>query len=220
VAYTRVVRGYFFTGLVLVLSMGAAACGGGGSASPRTATVADVPTAGVIAASPVASATAVVARGHSGIAVVDAAIDAVVAGDVDAVQRLVRYTPTACDAHPRGIGGPPACRAGEADKTLVDVIAAVQCEGFFVRSGEFDARSIVAANSRLYAVYRASAGSFPAGDYVVIFAHPAAAPGSQAEAAYALMVSDSGVVGVHYGCSQTPAEFVKLERLTDAVVAP
>ena len=223
-AYTQVVRGYYFTFLVLVLSIGAASCGRS-SSSLKTATVAALPSSAAATVSPsavvvAATATAAVARGRSGIAAVDAAIDAVVAGDVDAVQRLVRYTPTACDAHPRGIGGPPACRAGEADKTFVDVLAAAQCEGFYVRSGEFDAHSIVAPNSRLYAVYRASPSSFPPGDDVVIFSHPASTPGAQSDAGYALLMNDRGIVGVHYGCSQTPEQFVKFERLTDAIVAP
>ncbi len=142
------------------------------------------------------------------------------AGNVDAIGQLVRYTPTACDARPRGLGGPPACRPGEIDKTLVDVLPAAQCEGFYVRRGEFDAHSIVVANSRLYGMYRASANSFPAGDYVVIFAYPAIRPVPQPDAGYALLMNDAGIVGVHYGCSQTPQQIVQVEQLTDAIVAP
>ena len=57
---------------------------------------------------------------RTGIAAVDAVVEAIHAGDRDALMDLVHYTAAACtDAD--GLGGPPKCEAGQPEGSLVEV---------------------------------------------------------------------------------------------------
>jgi hypothetical protein len=60
---------------------------------------------------------------RTGIAVVDAAIDAVLAGDAEALVEQTAFREEAC-ARVEGLGGPPRCRPGEPNGTPVEVVRA------------------------------------------------------------------------------------------------
>lgn len=207
--------------LFLLSAMAAIAvsCGSDDEVAPASPRV-PAPTA----ATPIASATATptVDISRSGIASVDAAIDAVLAGDADGLRRLLRYTPTRCQTAPQQVGSPPPCRASEADGTLVDVLSVLHCEGVYQREGEldlgFDGSPFPPVGSSLYAVYRSGPTTFPPSQYTVIFSRPGS--GSGFGTAFALEMSDDGVVGVSHGCAGTIDEFLQYGHFTDVIVPP
>jgi hypothetical protein len=163
------------------------------------------------------AATPTSAARETGTAALDAIIAAAVRGDTAALQAAIQYTPTACITTPQGIGAPPFCRAGEAEGTKVDVIPLAQCEGFFARSDELRMDALAGA-ATLYAVYRASAADqFPPGKYWAIFARSNA---SSRPPAFAIVMNDDRIVGIHFGCDMKAAQMAEFERLTDVVVAP
>lgn len=200
---------------LVIVAPASVACGGilGGSssASPTAAPA-------TASASPGATATVVADTRRTGLADVDAAIDAVLSGDTGALNALVQYEPVVCTAKSEGIGGPPECEGEEADGTPIDVLAVAECEGFYQRPPA-DLHAFVSGDERLYAVYRDAADSFLGGPYVLVFSYPApAAQGTRW--ARALFMDVIGITGVHYGCAQTPEQFVTFNQLTDTVIPP
>lgn len=164
--------------------------------------------------------------GRSGLPSVDAAVDAMLATDIEALRAMIRFTATPCVVNPEGLGAPPTCREGEAAGTAVDVLPIAQCEGYFSRPHELNLDGLLlgldgvpSVAIELYAVYRAPAGAFPPGKYFVIFSARASAADDTVRG-FALTMTDTGITGIHYGCGQTPASMVEFQRLTDAVVAP
>jgi hypothetical protein len=154
---------------------------------------------------------------RSGIAGVDAAIDAVLSGDAAGLARLVEYRPVACVVNPQGLGAPPACMGDEIERTPVDVLALAQCEGFYTRPPA-DLSGFVTGGEELYAVYD-DGDSFLGGPYVVVFSYPA--PAQQTGIwARALFMDDKGITGIHYGCAQTPEQFASFNQLMSAIVPP
>jgi hypothetical protein len=69
---------------------------------------------------------------RTGIAHLDAIVDAVLANDPDRVRDLIHYTPVGCTTA-EGLGGPPKCRSGEAQGTPVEVVPVLGPEGFALR---------------------------------------------------------------------------------------
>ena len=100
------------TGMTLTILL--AACADGGSETTPTATLEP-------------AATATLEPGLTGIAELDAALDVLFAGDVDAVRDLVSFTPTVCAANPQGLGDPPLCRPDEPDGAAVDFFPVAHC---------------------------------------------------------------------------------------------
>jgi len=189
--------------MLLFALLVALACGGSSYKATTTAATTVAP-------------TATRSRSITGIANVDAIIAAVAAGDAPTLQRLVRYAPVACSFKQEGAGGPPLCRAGEADGQQIDVLAMAQCEGFYARPDEFDASRLPLVASRLYAVYR-TAGAWPPGAYAMLFSVDKPV---QTNPAWEVIASDDGIVGVNLGCGQTPQQMVEFQHLTEALVAP
>jgi len=109
---------------------------------------------------------------RTGIEEVDAIIDAIVAGGIDARRELVQYTTTGCTTA-LGLGGPPKCESGEAEGTLVEVFPFLRAEGEYVRRESID-RVLRFAVEGLYAVYRVPDDAYeeeywPAGEYGIVF---------------------------------------------------
>ena len=154
------------------------------TARPATATPAPAPTATVAPAPTVApTARPTTAPGgmpalhpagaRTGIAGVDAVVDAFLGASLDARRRLVRFLITPCTTA-QGLGGPPKCAAGEANGTPVEVFPFLGSEGEFVRRAGID-RVLEFQTAGLYGVYRVPASAFradywPAGEYAVVFA--------------------------------------------------
>jgi hypothetical protein len=109
---------------------------------------------------------------RTGIASVDAVIEAVLAKDLSAKRALIRYVTTPCTTA-LGMGGPPKCQAGESDGTVVEVFPILGQEGEFLRREAIDSRLDFAVQG-LYAVYRIRGDAYqeaywPAGEYGVVF---------------------------------------------------
>jgi hypothetical protein len=214
--------------LGVVVAAAFAACGGSDASPPATAPVATQTSAAASPTPAVTTAPTQVAgtpdvgsptpsSRPSGIADVDAAIDAVLSGDAAGLARLVEYRPVACVVNPQGLGAPPNCIGDETNGTPVDVLAVAQCEGGYTRPPA-DLQPFITGGEQLYAVYD-DGDSFLGGPYVAVFSYPAPAQ-QTGHWARALFMDDTGITGVHYGCAQTPEQFVEFNRLASAIVPP
>ncbi len=164
------------------------------------------------------AATATPPAGLTAIPEVDAVIEAVSSGDPEALRPLIRYSKIGCVAELVGIGSPPKCDPGEAVGTLVDVLPAAQCEGYYVRLTEIDSLLAfeTAPGRRLYAVFRMAGASSPAGKYVIVFSQVRSGRDTAAE----IVVDGGGVSGVNHGCGESPEETVRLQQLQDPLIGP
>jgi len=118
---------------------------------------------------------------RTGIADVDVVLDAVESGDPQSVRALFQFTETFCTTAD-GLGGPPKCRDGEANGTLVSVLPFLGSEGSFLRTDEVDSWTGLNAN-RLYAVIRVSESvytdkDYPTGDYGILLLAEENVPGT------------------------------------------
>jgi hypothetical protein len=75
---------------------------------------------------------------RSGVAVIDAFLDALDANDGVALRSLVDPMVVECVTEQHGAGAPPLCRGGEADGTTVEAIVVAGCEGVYLRLDEID----------------------------------------------------------------------------------
>jgi hypothetical protein len=103
---------------------------------------------------------------------VDAVIAAVESEDPQQLRNLIRFTTVGCTTA-EGLGGPPKCKDGEADSTLVDVLPFLGPEGHFMRKTELSSFSGVDVIG-IYAVYNVSdtaysEEAYPVGEYAVMF---------------------------------------------------
>lgn len=110
--------------------------------------------------------------GQTGIAEIDAIIATVLAGDPQAQLQLLYFTEIAC-TRAEGLGGPPKCREGEAEGTIVEAFPFLSSEGHHARRDEMNDWSGIQA-SQVYAVYRVSDQvysdeAYPAGEYAIVF---------------------------------------------------
>ena len=152
---------------------------------------------------------------HTGIAEVDAIIDAALGGDVAAVRELIRYTVTACTTAD-GLGGPPKCEPGERPGTEVTVFPILGSEGAFVRPNSIDTLLPLGAKG-LYAVYRVRSGTpgeryWPAGKYGIVFLRK---DGS----ALTLLADEGHIVRIVYGWPAPLSEMIE-PYLGDLVLQP
>jgi hypothetical protein len=108
---------------------------------------------------------------RTGIADVDEVLAAVESGDAQALRDLIRFTMVGC-TNADGLGGPPKCREGEAEGTLVNVLPFLGPEGGFFYEAEiasFQPMEVLG----IYAVYSVSDSAYseeayPAGAYAVV----------------------------------------------------
>ncbi|HXK34442.1 MAG TPA: hypothetical protein VNM91_10565 [Dehalococcoidia bacterium] len=196
---------------VAALAVLVAACGdddddGGQPASP-TAPVAP-PT------QPAAPPASPAPGDGNGADVIGQVIAAFEAQDLERIAELLVYQDVACAPPADGAGGPPACADGETEGTLVSVVALAQCEGFYAREGEVVLEPIGQGEVSVYGVYRTPAQYFPEGDYAVVFRHqPSASSGSALE----VIVGEDGVMGINFGCGETPEQLVQVRGLTERI---
>lgn len=136
-----------------------------------------------------------VADATTGIDAVDRVIEAVLSKDAARVRSLLVFTSVGC-TNADGLGGPPKCRAGEAEGTLVDVFPSLGAEGSHMRREDLDAWVPLNVNL-VYAVYRVSAQAytepaFPAGEYAILFL------GAEGHPAVIAQVTQDGIVRLDY----------------------
>ncbi len=109
---------------------------------------------------------------RTGIADVDGVLAAVESGDAQSLRDLVRFTSLGC-TKADGMGGPPKCREGEAEGTLVNVLPFLGPEGSFMYESDLS-NFIPMQGLGIYAVYSVSdfaysEEAYPAGEYAVMF---------------------------------------------------
>jgi len=144
-------------------------------------------------------------------------IDALQTRDAEAIRLYIAYTPVACSATPaQGVGGPPACAAGEEDGRQVDVFYFAACEGEYLRPADIDRPLDIMANTALYAVYRLPPGQ-TSGQYSAVLIDQ---DGSRLGQAWEAIISDERIVALLFSCATSPQELVGLRHYTDAVVPP
>ena len=108
---------------------------------------------------------------RTGITEIDDVLAAVESNDPQKLRELFSYSTIACRTV-HALGGPPPCREGEAEGTLVEVLPILGAEGGHLRKDEISNWTALDV-TRLYAVYRVSNSAFsaeyyPKGDYGVI----------------------------------------------------
>jgi len=153
---------------------------------------------------------------RTGIAYVDAVIDAGESGDPRALKQLVFFSTFPCTAR-EGFGGPPKCLPGEPEATLVEALPVVGSEGGHVRMNEIDEWEGIGA-ARLYGVYRTGSATysdefFPPGEFAVVFI-PAGS-----DSPLTLQVTQDGIVRFDQGFGPTLEELFQ-EHGSDFVLGP
>ena len=139
-------------------------------------------------------------------------IEAATRNDTDALRTLLVFTPTACATNVQGAGGPPDCRPGELDGTLVPVLAIADCEGHYVREDEVALDPLETGTITFVNAYAAPSGFFPPGETVLLFTRLMSGIG---EIGLQLIVTDDAVSGIRYGCGITAEEMIELHGLGD-----
>ena len=108
---------------------------------------------------------------RTGLPTIDVVLEAVASRDPQKLINLFGYISAACKTV-TALGGPPPCRAGEAEGTIVEVLPSLGPEGSFLRKDEtknFPGLNVLG----VYAVYQVSdkayfEGDYPAGDYGIM----------------------------------------------------
>ena len=129
----------------------------------------------------------------TGIADIDAILEAAAIGDVQTLLPFIQFTETKC-TNQEGMGGPPKCREGEAEGTAVEVLPFLSSEGHFLRKDEIQQWNGIEPVG-LYAIYEASQAVFseedyPGGKYAILLLTAGSDP------ALALRIGESGLVRV------------------------
>ncbi len=208
--------------IVVIVSVLAAALLAGceSEESPGPASTSTVtPTAmASVAASPATGTPAAGGARLSGIADVDAVLAAVAAKDVDALLSRTVLQEMACiDPRTQGLGGPVRCGPGQAVGTMVKAFPESTCEGEWTL--ERDLRGMFtqwldgADLSRgVYGVVRGPAmprseSYWPIGEYWVVYPTkaPTTGPGGAGQAKV-ILIEGGKIVGLRFGCSETPAQ--------------
>ncbi|MEP7136375.1 MAG: hypothetical protein ABI904_15710 [Chloroflexota bacterium] len=112
---------------------------------------------------------------------IDLVLNVIAGGDAQELRNLFGFTKIACKSIVNALGGPPPCRNGESEGTIVDVLPFLGSEGSYLRKDEinqFPGLNVIG----LYAIYQVSdtaysEESFPAGEYGVMLVTPDNFPG-------------------------------------------
>jgi hypothetical protein len=154
--------------------------------------------------------------GYSGIPEIDVIIETMLAGDRQEELQLFQFSRFPC-TYAEGFGGPPKCKQGEVEGTLVESIPVLGPEGHHVRRDEMgDWLSIQA--SGVYAVYRVSEQVYsdefyPAGEYAIAFLS------ENQEYLVTVQVTDGKIVRLDYYLGN-PSELNLEQAASEIIVAP
>jgi len=144
---------------------------------------------------------------RSGDPTIDAVIEAVEQQDVAALLELTEMQSVACVASVEGLGGPPLCREGEEEGTVVEVFPAAYCEGVLDHFPGAVLGQFAAAARGLYTVTEGpdeerSVPYWPVGDTFIVF-HTQSSVG---DSAGRLALEEGRIVMAAFGCPGTPEE--------------
>ncbi len=155
---------------------------------------------------PSASDAAIDPGRRSGVAAVDAVLDALAAKDCAALVAAIDFSEVGCVVAPSGIGSPPLCRADEAPGAPVAVLPSAQCEGGYVRRDEMDGLLdfLLPVDWRLYAVVdRGPVAPATDGFFRGQVAAVLVPAGNDAQhGALLLYLNDRGITTIQTGCGQ------------------
>ena len=123
-------------------------------------------------------------------AAVGPVVEAVLAGDAEAVQNLVQLTDVACTTA-QGLGGPPSCAEGQAEGTVISVLPVSAQTGGYLTAENLPPQI---ANAGLYAIYRVPDNAMrndyiPPGEYGLMFLRRDPPP-----ATFTIFVTDGRIV--------------------------
>jgi hypothetical protein len=147
--------------------------------------------------------------GRIGVPEGDVVVQAVLSGDQEALGRLVRYEAVPCTTGPVQFGGPPECREGEADGTVVDALRVASCEGHYARRDGIEQALgyLMAGKPKLYRVYQSSPSTWLPGDYTAVFS--VEGPESGQVFGKALIIDDGEITSIDFGCGESPEEMAR-----------
>jgi hypothetical protein len=158
----------------------------------------------------------------TGVSDVDQVLAAVATGNPDDLRALIQYTNAPC-TWKDGLGGPPKCRAGEVEGTVLEVLPYLGSEGSFIRKSEIAAWPGIDA-AGLYAVFGVGENArreeyYLPGEYVAFFLQKDNRNG------VALHITDGKVVRVDTmftGSSDPFAGFIEQDSLdtSEVILAP
>jgi hypothetical protein len=163
--------------------------------------------------------------------IVDDVTEAVISGDPARLEALFEYQSIACiEGTPSGPGGPPLCQGDEENGSLVDVLFQVACEKYYIRRVDMDAQrfitNAVATDTELYAAFEYSQPATEGPSYganarfLLVFSRPEPNPLAGSGTGYAIGASDTGVLGISYGCGSTPQELADDPNIGRAIIEP
>ena len=168
-------------------------------------------------ARPAPTATPRVPEARTGIAEVDALIDALLVEPArerrQAVRPLFGFVQVSCSFASQLGSDNALCRPGEGEGQLVDAFEFDSCERQVLRSDEIDQVVILLASATMHTVYRAPPAMADSADYAAIVYDLA---GDERRAAEVLL-KDGRVLSYVYSCTSTPEEFAEALGLTDVV---
>jgi hypothetical protein len=201
-----------------IFALATIACGGdddNGGTTPTATIPAASPTPGDPAPAPTAT------PGDDNIAILHTIVSAVARGDRAALDELVALQSLPCTTA-QGAGGPPKCEPGEADGTVVDVLALSSCEGGWVRASQVPATmaQLFDGITSVHSTWRATDRVYPeGGDYAVLLTGmPDPMPGQpRREVVRQLVVTEENIIGVNLGCGATAQELIDAQQLTDLI---
>ena len=155
----------------------------------------------------------------TGIPEVDNVLTVVSGRNSEKLHALIRYTVAPCTTAD-GFGGPPKCRQGERDGTLLEVLPIIGSEGSYIRKDEIDSLKGINVDG-IYAIYRTSEDAlneqyYPPGDYIILFMP------SENESVVALHIADGGIVRVDNLFGEFPdSQKIVIQRDTaEVILAP
>ena len=149
------------TALMIFLIMGSAAC----------APLDPAPQEAVASPQPEVADAFHPLTARTGLDDIDNILEVLARGDAEELRSLIQFTNAEC-TRADGLGGPPKCRAGEAEGTVVEVLPFLGSEGGFLRKDEIGNWQGVDA-AGLYAIYKVSPAViseqyYPAGEYAIM----------------------------------------------------
>jgi len=156
---------------------------------------------------------------RTGIPAIDNVLAAIESDDPQELSAQIRYTVAPCTTVD-GLGGPPKCRDGEPEGTMLEVLPFLGSEGSFIRKSEIGTWNGIGGYS-LYAIYRVSENApveeyYPSGDYAVLLVS------SDGNTALSLRLGNDGIVRVDELFDGSPATLdAILERdASEVILAP
>ncbi|MGD8753630.1 MAG: hypothetical protein PVG14_19535 [Anaerolineales bacterium] len=132
---------------------------------------------------------------------------------------LVEYVSTACTTAD-GMGGPPKCKPGEAEGTLVEAFPVLATEGHFVRPEDIDS-ALDFVIKGLYAVYRPLPKSeasdwWPTGEYALLFDREF----NDIPNPVTALVQDGKLVRLVFSIGMSPAQILNGVPVEQIIITP